>query len=410
MQKTLVILIYIFALGVSTYAQELPSLKHESEPLKFFQKSEKAIVGQYPDLDISFSSILEKEDHVVIDIRLRNKKQLIAQMNYGDETFLIQFISLGNGQLVKLTKVDLHAFHVLHSNLIRHLPAFNMSKVIDALISTLNLLEGYPPNEFFNVSKEEQKKIKLELSTSLCESIGEEITGSYTLDGVDVSTCEGLEDCNWNFQTNTCECAEVETVGPCVSGDCFGRCGSGCGIPPYPGIQRFTQTCFNHDLCCRKLLNHGVPKIWCFVPYGPCGDEWSAASHDFIFATDCANVSGPWKSTDSPSVSMDLTQFRQSPNITGLWINSESSCGTFSGIGYYDTITTEVTITFNIDVPNNDCCEEFTCTGNVDNCNNMSLTWTNACGRSGTSFFVRSGWKCLPDDFDQNVGPNESSK
>lgn len=71
--KALVLLICVFALGMSVYAQELPGRNHGSELLEFSQKSEKAIVGQLPDLGVSFFSVLEKEDYVVVDVRLRGK-------------------------------------------------------------------------------------------------------------------------------------------------------------------------------------------------------------------------------------------------------------------------------------------------------------------------------------------------
>ncbi|HDZ01278.1 MAG TPA: hypothetical protein ENH52_07435 [Nitrospirae bacterium] len=134
------------------------------------------------------------------------------------------------------------------------------------MLSTLSLLHSYPPNEFFNVSKEAQKKrIRPEAWISLCENIGDEITGTY-----DIVEEEPI--------------TESEIVGPCASDDCFGRCGPGCGTPPHPLIQRFAQGCFDHDLCARATGD------W----FGPCADEWRAAVDDFLFATNCNEITGDW--------------------------------------------------------------------------------------------------------------------
>ena len=138
--KALVILICVFFLGISAHAQELPGRNHESELLEFSQKSEKAIIGQLPDLGVSFSSVLEKEDYVVVDIRLRGKKQLIDHINYANETFHIKFISIETGELVNLTKEDLQTLHVLNSILTQHIigPFYKPRGVADALQSVTN--------------------------------------------------------------------------------------------------------------------------------------------------------------------------------------------------------------------------------------------------------------------------------
>lgn len=263
--KALIILMYIFILSMGVYAQELPSLNDESKVLEFSVKSEKAIIGRHPGLGVTFSSIMEKKDNIIVDIRLRNKKQLIAHINYEDETSQIQFISLDSGQLLRLTQNDLQTLHVLNSILTQHIQNLYMPRgVVDALLSALSLLYDYPPNEFLDLSKEEQK-ISPKVRISLCEDIGNEITGTYDIE-------------------ESVPITESETVGPCASGDCFGRCGPGCGYPPDPLIQRFAQGCFDHDLCARATGE------W----FGPCYDEWRAAVDDFLFATNCNEIKGDW--------------------------------------------------------------------------------------------------------------------
>ena len=61
--KALMILIYIFILSMGVYAQELPSLNNKLKLLEFSTKSEKAIIGRFPSLEVSFSSIMKNKDY-----------------------------------------------------------------------------------------------------------------------------------------------------------------------------------------------------------------------------------------------------------------------------------------------------------------------------------------------------------
>lgn len=271
MKALVIVSAHFFMLNMSASAQELqnPDPNDESNLLKFSQKSEKAIVGEYPDLGVIFSSVMEKKDYVVVDIRLRGNKKLIANINYDEnEPIRIQFVSIESGRLVRLTEEDLRTLNVLYAILTKHIFNLYVSRgVADALLSTLGVLYRYPPNEFLdlNLPDEETKKTNPEVWTSLCDSIGNNVTGDYDIvEGTPIT--------------------ENETVGPCASGECFGRCGAGCSSPPDPLIQRFTQSCFDHDLCARATGE------W----YGPCRDEWIAAMDDFLRASDCNEINGDW--------------------------------------------------------------------------------------------------------------------
>jgi hypothetical protein len=263
MKFLFVILTGIFAVGMNLYAQELPNLNPESDLLEFSTQSEQAIIGQYPDFEVKFSSVLVQADYVVVDIRFDNK-QLIAQINYQNETFLIQFVSLESGQLVKLTQADLHTFHALYENLLQHFSSADNPKVVDTLLRILNLLESHSPNEFLNVSK--IKGYQPRARTSICAAIGTTKAASYDIDGTTYS--------------------DTVTVGPCGSDSCLGRCGAGCS-----GIGRgmtFTQDCLNHDVCCDRLAKLH-PGASCSSFLGECGDEWNDAVDDFLFGHDCAD-------------------------------------------------------------------------------------------------------------------------
>jgi hypothetical protein len=58
-----------------------------------------------------------------------------------------------------------------------------------------------------------------------------------------------------------------------ADGNCFGRCGDGCG-----SSRQFTLDCLEHDLCVR--FGHSTASFWC-------NDEFSAASDDWTYAPNC---------------------------------------------------------------------------------------------------------------------------
>jgi hypothetical protein len=368
--RALGILIFtcVFFMGAYVYGHDLQGVISKSETLEY-SKSEKAITGKYSALNLNFSSAVEKDGYIIVDLRLRDDKQLIAKINYMDETFNIKFIALKSGKPVTLGKEDLHAFHLLHAKLQQHFLSVD-TKVIDALLSVLNLLEGYPPGEFLDVSSA-SKQIKPEAWTSLCESIGETVTGTYTIGST-----------NYN---------EEETVGPCGSGDCLGRCGLGCEKPPPPTLQRFTQECLNHDLCA------GATGKW----LGPCRDEWDAAVSGFLFATDCENVTGVWNDTYG-SVWM-LTQIDTSVRGTVETLG----CGTWhvtgSNTGFNLILTAR-----NIPPIEEECCTAYTYTGTVY-CNTASATWTNECGLSGSWSMTKSSSATESVAIPNNQGPSPAS-
>lgn len=80
-----------------------------------------------------------------------------------------------------------------------------------------------------------------------------------------------------------CFVAQLVFVGPSAQA-CLGRCGSGCG--PFQGRGLYTKDCGDHDQCCRE---HGGGLV-CINPLdGSCGDEWSEAFEDFLFAQYASN-------------------------------------------------------------------------------------------------------------------------
>ncbi len=62
---------------------------------------------------------------------------------------------------------------------------------------------------------------------------------------------------------------------PYEYGNCFGRCGGGCG-----SSTQYTSDCHNHDGCVRN--GHSIASLWC-------DDEFTSASDDALFAGDCGH-------------------------------------------------------------------------------------------------------------------------
>ncbi|MEM1202416.1 MAG: hypothetical protein AAGN66_04240 [Acidobacteriota bacterium] len=60
-------------------------------------------------------------------------------------------------------------------------------------------------------------------------------------------------------------------------GVCKGHCGGGCPS----GDREYTQDCLNHDACV------GEEGACAACPVGVCGDEWWAASDDYVSAPSC---------------------------------------------------------------------------------------------------------------------------
>jgi hypothetical protein len=86
----------------------------------------------------------------------------------------------------------------------------------------------------------------------------------------DHSSCSG-DEWYWN---NAWVCGEPDHwARPYVIGNCFGRCGAGCG-----GDTQYTLDATNHDGCVRN--GHALTSLYC-------DDQFTAASDDELFAPDC---------------------------------------------------------------------------------------------------------------------------
>jgi hypothetical protein len=87
----------------------------------------------------------------------------------------------------------------------------------------------------------------------------------------DHGTCDGDE---LYMSGSAWVCGEPDHVSrPKVRGNCFGRCGAGCG-----GDTQYTLDATNHDGCVRN--GHVLASAYC-------DDQFTAASDDELYAPDC---------------------------------------------------------------------------------------------------------------------------
>ena len=95
------------------------------------------------------------------------------------------------------------------------------------------------------------------------------------------------------------------------------------------------------------------------------------------------DITGTWTSTDKSYISMTLIQDGNA--ITGTWTNNTTGC-TYSGTGTYNDDTKDISVIFaaDADMDQTLCCKQFQYTGNLDDCDSMSLNWTNNCDFNGT--------------------------
>lgn len=302
---------------------------------------QETISGSHPSLGITYSAELYSDGIVVVDLSL-NRSRFLARINYREETFSLRSFSASTGQAARMTKKDRDDIYRMYAVL----PS-GSSLVNDAAVSVLNLLAEHPLDQVvLDLRTDRQARW-----TSLCASIGRRVTGRYTI-GRRVIT-------------------EGAVCGPCGSGPCLGRCGPGCGAPPNTAVQAFTQECLNHDLCAGATGRN----------LGECADEWRAAAPGFLFATDCARLTGTWRD-----------------NFGYVWTLSEGSdrlilgsvntgrCGTWNVSGRRSSFRT--TLTARIRRRQTGCATSFTYNGN-HHCNTGSGTWTNSAGRRGTWTMTR---------------------
>jgi hypothetical protein len=244
------VLVLISLIAWSLRAQAAEVMVHSSE----------ALMGRDLQEGVDFAAVVREGQVVLVEIHLPEKR-FIARIDYAHKTLDIKSLTPEQDAAVPITPDDLAVFQ-------RFLRAISLERsgVADALISTVTWLADQPPNAVVDIqtARPLQPRLAPQGYTSLCASLGQLVLAQYTVFG----------------QMHT----EWVVVGPCASGECLGRCGTGCAANPgNPAeVHRYTQECLNHDVC-NRATNPWDP----LGLFPPCRDELAAAVEGYFFAPDC---------------------------------------------------------------------------------------------------------------------------
>ena len=353
-------------------------------------KSPDKIEGSDSETNVKFSSVLTGENYVSVVIELNGKK-IIAEIDYHHNGgVFLSSIDTSNNLAVIINKKDKELLEEIKNQL----PP-TVSTPEDALMSTLNVVLEYPdgePIEYNTLKGSEristQRATPQALSPSLCDKVGEIVTGKYTVENpIPGKQCKKrTRQVPRGGEYVYYECQESVVVGPCWNkeNECMGRCGEGCS-DQNETIQRFTQNCLNHDLCTRATGKKT----------GECLPEMLAAADDYLRAEDCGNVTGQWQ--DNYSYIWDLKQNSNVGRISGNKIsgdvlvqNNFLRCSTWDVSGNHtgQNITLKATNPEPIEAG---CCTKFSYKGKADSCNTASGSWDNECGLKGSWIMYRTG-------------------
>ncbi len=92
--------------------------------------------------------------------------------------------------------------------------------------------------------------------------------GSYLSMDSDCGAADGAY--FWKDGSWQCYEPDHDTSVEYAYGNCFGRCGAGCG-----SSTQFTEDCNNHDECVR--VGHDLASFWCDDQFAATTDDWASA-------------------------------------------------------------------------------------------------------------------------------------
>ncbi len=330
------------------------------------QQSPTSITGSETNLGINFDSSLTNPNKAIVNL-YSNGKKIHAEIDYALQTVAIRTTSLDNGSAASLTPLDIQAFQQLKAIVPRRVDA--ASHHGDALASLINLAASAPPGFTFMINSSAISY------TSICNSIGSSRVAHFD-----------LRSQSFNRQV---------TVGPaCFTAPALGRCGAGGGPDPVIGsIQRFTQQCLNHDLCCVaagdfKLVGVNVCGN---AKNGYCAAEFAAAAPGFFLAPDCSAARGQW--SDNFGISYDFTGGNSGGvNTSFTGTANTGACGAWSVNGSRDGQNIQFTAV-NPAGASTSCSGSYEYSGTLTDCSTGNGSWSNDGGYNGD-------WSWNRDAFD----------
>ena len=325
-------------------------------------RSDREIVGRDGALDATFTAWETVPDIAEVELTLRSGTTISAHIEYANELVAVRSSRRdpsGKERLAAVSAADVIAARTLMKTV-----GTLTGRAGDALASVLNLVSDAPAGFVFDVDQ---------TRTGAAESRAAAKRGFVSL--CTTQNRAAVYDIGNKLYSFTTK------VGPCYNqaNQCLGRCGRGCqgdGPTNSATVQRFTQDCFNHDVC---LLRTDEPNGL----GGQCGDEFRLAIDDYLLGTDCGDMDGPWK--DNFLRAWTLSQgLGAIASVSGTV--KAGSCQ-YRVQGTHEAAAIKLTATYS----GSACCRQFTYTGRMGTCSVATGTWRNACSLSGTFKMSRTG-------------------
>ena len=245
-------------------------------------RTEKKISGTYVSElgeKVMFEAVAQDKDVYEVDLKLRGLT-LDATIAYSDHTTTMDGFSSDNGRDTQILgddqKLILQFSKAINATLAS--TKEHQDRIADMLGASTSVWGETPPSVKLNrrVMGDEGRGW-----TSICGSIGGTYGASHDCWNGGWWSGQNSQNAYVGYNTGSTyywrgywSTSSYDHAGwPYEYGNCFGQCGAGCG-----NAQRYTVDCHNHDGCVRN--GH-----WVGSPY--CDDEFSSASDDYYYATNC---------------------------------------------------------------------------------------------------------------------------
>jgi len=323
-----------------------------AQAAEFESQSPRLTLGMDRATGTAFSARSEGSQ-VEVKIDLAGRKSVVALVDYATEALTLKSLVTGTQQPARLDADNIARLTALRASL--NAPTHQAG---EALANVVELLSEAPAGILVNIDSRTGRKGSARAYDSLCEA--REATARYDIDG----------------KTYTEEAKGLGCYTP--ANECLGRCGAGCGDNPFgnpAAVQRITQECLNHDLCARAYGDS----------FGECEDEWNAAADGYLFAPDCASLTGTWR--NGKGAAMRLTQ-NEDEEVSGRIDTRSGACryriseGEHAGRNF-ELLAKLVDSTAR-------CCPRLTYRGVIRrSCDRARVEWTNACANEGLKVFNR---------------------
>ena len=257
--------------------------------LQLSDRAANRVAGYSPTSNISFSSVLQSDGSMAIELDIGKKTIHIDHSSTGSLVRLGMEVAGKPGG--SLTKRELRALQRLYETLATELEPPNdlemkLLKSIDAIVTMV------PPGQ-----RLDNKPSPLQQGKSLATP--QAIT----------MICKERGGCGWASYSDNKGYHSVNVIVGDPASSCLGRCGAGCdGASNKPLV--YTQECLNHDICIKKWGTRG----FLGNKYGKddqCEDEFDAAISSYLRGDNCSHfLRGKWSVTKRGIINSKGNRFK----------------------------------------------------------------------------------------------------